>query len=185
MRVRTLFVIFFLLALLALVQADGRALDSRTRERVLLSVNGYELIVEIADSDSERIHGLSGREKLAADGGMLFVFPRALYHGIWMKDMLFPLDLIWLRETRTNPGTSPPRADGTGRSADCAQNYAEKETCLTVVDVKESVGPATYPKVFYPKEKAKYVLETRSGFVKEIGVVIGDVLTMKQEKTRR
>ena len=56
--------------------------------------------VEIANTIPSRISGLSNRESLAEDAGMLFVFPVAMPQGFWMKDMKFPIDIIWIKENR-------------------------------------------------------------------------------------
>jgi len=55
------------------------------------------LKVSLADSDSERRQGLSGRDFLAEDEGLLFVFEEPGRHGFWMKGMKFPLDFIWIK----------------------------------------------------------------------------------------
>lgn len=52
--------------------------------------------VELADNDAERQQGLSGRSELAPSTGMLFIFPSKDTYAFWMKDMKFPLDLIWV-----------------------------------------------------------------------------------------
>jgi uncharacterized membrane protein (UPF0127 family) len=54
--------------------------------------------LEVADTNKERISGLSGRSGLRIDNGMLFVFDKPDKQCIWMKDMLFSLDIIWLNE---------------------------------------------------------------------------------------
>lgn len=56
--------------------------------------------VSLADSDSERQQGLSGRDFLAEDEGMLFVFEEPGRHGFWMNGMKFPLDFIWISGDR-------------------------------------------------------------------------------------
>jgi uncharacterized membrane protein (UPF0127 family) len=42
--------------------------------------------------------GLSGRKKLQEGTGMLFIFPELKEHSMWMPNMKFPLDVIWLDE---------------------------------------------------------------------------------------
>lgn len=104
--------------------------------------------LEVADTPAERALGLSGRASLAPDQGMMFVFPNAGQWGIWMKDMKFPLDIIWLDE--------------------------QKE----IVHIEENVLPETYPKVFTPLVPAKYVLEVNAGFVKSQGIKINAILSL-------
>ncbi len=53
-------------------------------------------VLEKARSDAERKKGLSKRESLCGECGMLFVFEQPGQYAFWMKDMLFPLDIIWL-----------------------------------------------------------------------------------------
>lgn len=52
--------------------------------------------VSVASNDRSRERGLSGKKGLAADEGMLFLFDRPDTYGFWMKDMKFPIDIIWI-----------------------------------------------------------------------------------------
>ena len=65
-----------------------------------LEVGDTKIKVELAQTEFERYRGLSGREKLCDDCGMLFVFPEARKTGFVMRDMKFPLDMIGIREGR-------------------------------------------------------------------------------------
>jgi len=56
--------------------------------------------VELARSLDEKVRGLSGRPGLKPGTGMLFVYDRPQPIGIWMKDMRFSLDILWIREGR-------------------------------------------------------------------------------------
>lgn len=58
-------------------------------------VNDQELDVEVATTSAEISRGLSGRESFDLDG-MLFIFPTPGKQNFWMKDMRFPLDLLWI-----------------------------------------------------------------------------------------
>ena len=44
--------------------------------------------------------GLMFRPSLPEDRGMLFVFGELDFHGIWMKNCRFPIDIVWLDEER-------------------------------------------------------------------------------------
>ena len=52
--------------------------------------------VEIADTPDERMQGLMGRDGLAEGAGMLFIFEEEENHSFWMKNMEFPLDIVWI-----------------------------------------------------------------------------------------
>src|SRR5581483_1780979 len=55
------------------------------------------LNVEIADTPEKRSLGLGGRDFLATDSGMLFLFDTSTKHQFWMKGMKIPLDFIWIK----------------------------------------------------------------------------------------
>lgn len=98
----------------------------------------------VADEREERIQGLSGRESLGEREGLLFIFPESGFHGIWMKDMFFSIDIVWLDEN------------------------------FRVVGLEEEVSPDTFPTSFEPEAPAKYVLEVNAGLSSKAGVFIGE-----------
>jgi hypothetical protein len=60
------------------------------------TANGFSFRLEVADTDEARHQGLSGRASLAQDAAMLFVFPQEAYWTFWMKEVAFPLDLVYI-----------------------------------------------------------------------------------------
>lgn len=78
--------------------------------------------LERADTNQTRIKGLSGRENLPPRTGMLFVFERPAEQCIWMKDMSFSLDIIWLDEAKK------------------------------ITKIEQNVSPDTYPATFCADE---------------------------------
>lgn len=111
-----------------------------------LSAGNKRYRVEVANDEQERKRGLSGRQALAGDEGMLFVFSRPGFHCIWMKDMRFALDIVWLD--------------------------AQKR----VIQILEQVGPDTYPESFCPARPASYVVELNAGQVQAAGIKPGQVV---------
>ncbi len=79
-----------LLAALALGPSDGWA--------IAVLPSGTEITLEIAADKSSRVKGYMFRERIGAEEGMLLVFDEPGRHGIWMKNCLVPLDIIWLDE---------------------------------------------------------------------------------------
>lgn len=69
----------------------------RDREVV---IGGKKFRVDVADTLAKRTRGLSGREPLGPAEGMLFIFPFAARYKFWMKDMKFPIDIIWIRKNK-------------------------------------------------------------------------------------
>lgn len=114
-------------------------------------IGSAEIQVQIANTVKTRMEGLSGREKLADNEGMLFVFPYSGKHGFWMKDMNFDLDIVWIKENKIvgiSEGVKKPET----------KNMLSLET-------------------FYPPEDVNMVLEVNSGFSKANGLKIGDPAT--------
>ncbi len=107
-----------------------------------------EFRFELADTEEARERGLSGRAEVPSDYGMLFVFEDADRYGFWMKDMLVPIDIIWLAD------------DG------------------SIIGIEREVSPATYPDVFYPPKSVRYVLETRAGEAARKGWGIGTPIVL-------
>ena len=117
------------------------------RDDMTIQVGSYSVITERADTVQSRQTGLSGRECIPEKTGMLFVFERAELHGIWMKDMNFPIDILWL------------------------------DSAKKIIHIEENVDPNTYPKVFYPPTPASYVLEMSSGTVKNTELKLSNQLS--------
>ena len=62
--------------------------------------SGKVLQVEVMVKDEDRAMGLMFRPSLAPDRGMLFVFDALDFHGIWMKNCKFPIDIVWLDDQK-------------------------------------------------------------------------------------
>jgi len=67
---------------------------------IVTTSTGEEIPVEVADTLKKRRLGLGKRTSLKKDWGMLFVFENRKRYHFWMKDMQFPLDVIWLDNHR-------------------------------------------------------------------------------------
>lgn len=63
-----------------------------------VEINGLVIPVETAVLPGERMRGLSGRDKLDKETGMLFFFSRAGKHPFWMNGMNFDLDFIFIKD---------------------------------------------------------------------------------------
>lgn len=107
--------------------------------------------VLVAKTADERTRGLSGRNALPEGiQGMLFYFDREDYHGIWMKDMKFPIDIIWI----------------------------SKEGVIVSIDT--SVLPDSYPTTYRPKFPALYALETTARYAETFDIKVGDTVTFSE-----
>ncbi len=83
-----------------LVAACAVLIQPKSQAAQTFSVNGHVIKLEIARTPVELALGLGDRAFLDQDAGMLFVMPLRARHTFWMKDMRFPLDIIWLDEDK-------------------------------------------------------------------------------------
>ena len=76
------------------------ACDERTAAGVeSIKISGEWFHLELAADQPTRVRGLGGRDYLAPDGGMLFVFPQPQVLQFVMRDCLVPIDVIFLDAT--------------------------------------------------------------------------------------
>ena len=94
-----MFILLLLFGLLTGMACAGGATATAPPEpdgAPTVRVGSASFSVELALSPEERQQGLSGRQSLARNAGMLFVFEEERTLHFWMKDMLFPLDILWI-----------------------------------------------------------------------------------------
>ncbi|MBI5331007.1 MAG: DUF192 domain-containing protein [Betaproteobacteria bacterium] len=72
------------------------AADCPIQGATAVTIGAQRWEVETASTPAERSRGLSFRPGLAASTGMLFVLASPGLQGFWMKDMRFPLDIVWV-----------------------------------------------------------------------------------------
>lgn len=77
-------------------QSDFETTEA-TKQIQRVAINGKQWAVETVSEPKEMLLGLSGRVSLPAGQGMFFVFNDLAERTFWMKDMRFPLDIVWIR----------------------------------------------------------------------------------------
>lgn len=105
--------------------------------------------IEVARTAAERKQGLMERTVLEAGTGMLFIFDPEDRPSMWMKNMLIPLDLVFIGADKTVnhiENNAPPCAESEAKN--CPQ--------------------------YTSKEAASFVLELPAGYAKEKGIRPGD-----------
>jgi uncharacterized protein len=150
-NLKAVLVIGFALLIIALPVVMLSLFFPRKEPTIPIKINNYSLRATVADSPEEREKGLSGTKTLRPTAGKLFVFPDSGFWGIWMKDMSFSIDILWLNEDKS------------------------------VVFIKEQASPDSYPQVFTSRVPARYVLEVPSGSVSKHSIKLGDKAEFKVE----
>ncbi len=114
-----------------------------------LNIGKTSVGVEIADDYLERVQGLSDRRELGEHNGMLFVFSDKQKRSFWMKNMLIPLDIIWIDDGKVIKIYENLEPEG--------QNPVNKYSSVLPVN---------------------YGLEVNAGFCEEYDVKVGDSVEM-------
>lgn len=118
--------------------------------QAVIEVGGTPLRVHVAATNTARTQGLSRQPSLTADSGVLFLFPSAERYAFWMKEMHFPIDIIWIGENDT------------------------------VVEVHANVEPSSYPQTFLPPTPVTKVVEVDAGWAAQHGVTIGAPVVLSE-----
>lgn len=95
--------IVLIVALLFVNRANNvfvRDLAPQAVSSTQVKINSLQITAEVAKTPQTRAKGLSQKESLPPNAGMLFVFEKTGEYGFWMKDVKFPLDLIWIDEDK-------------------------------------------------------------------------------------
>jgi uncharacterized membrane protein (UPF0127 family) len=110
--------------------------------------DGPTVYVEVSATQEARRAGLSGRDALPEDGGMLFAYPWEETRFYWMKGCRIGLDIAFLDEDGTilQVATLPP---GEGRSGDEIPSVTSEHP-------------------------VRYVRETAAGWLADHGLGVGD-----------
>jgi len=116
-------------------------------QTALVSVGGVNLTVTLSTTPESQSKGLANKNSIAQNEGMLFIFKSPQKYSFWMKDMKFPIDILW--------------ADSSGK----------------IVHIEKNLQPCVFflPCPSYsPNDNSLYVLEVISNFTNKFDINIGD-----------
>ena len=122
-----------------------------TAKYVTAEINHVKIKAEIAKSDTARAAGLSNRNTLGENTGMVFVFEKPGEYAFWMKDMLFGIDIIWINNDKV---------------VDISKNVLPEK------------GPE-YTR-YKAKAPIDTVIEVEAGYCEKNGIKIGQAVTYSQ-----
>jgi len=117
----------------------------------MICINDNCFKVEIVKNQKDKEKGLSFKESLPINAGMLFVYKKEDFYSFWMKDMNFSLDIIWINKNKK------------------------------IVHIEKNVPPCNTKKCqkYRPTQKAMYVLEINSNLTEKLKIKKGDKIVLK------
>jgi uncharacterized membrane protein (UPF0127 family) len=145
--------VFSLVLLIPLVYNEFGSVLGQQKEQnqtALVSVGGENLTVTLSATPESQSKGLAIKNSIAQNEGMLFIFKSPQKYSFWMKDMKFPIDIIW--------------ADSSGK----------------IVHIEKNLQPCVFflPCPSYsPNDNSLYVLEVISNFTNKFDINIGDQIS--------
>ncbi len=163
----TILILVVLLGVAAALQKMFPSLENSLRSNILdtqtpssvptfsyatttISTPNGTIVVQIADTTDKQIQGLSDRTSLPQGTGMIFVFDNPGQQYMWMKDMNFPLDMVWLDQNKK------------------------------ITHIATDAAPDSYrknpPEIFYSPTSASYVIELPEGDATRLGLFVGLLL---------
>jgi len=130
-------------------------LDEESSKVIIDFGNGTEIIATIAESSEDRSKGLMYKKALDDNTGMLFIFEKEGFYSFWMKNVMFPLDILWFDEE------------------------------LDIIHITEDIPPCNSEtcEVYVSPNPSKYVLEVNSNFVRNHNINIGDRVSFNINKS--
>lgn len=138
---------FFSLIVVVLIFVFYQKLSSPTA-----NIKTHEFQLLITRSETDRQVGLSKYNNLSADKAMVFVFDKQDYYRFWMKDMKFPIDLIFIKSNKI---------------------VTIYENLETPKSSKDSLP------IYSPSEPIDKALEINAGLSKKFNFKIGDTVEFK------
>ena len=114
-------------------------------------INGKKLELIVAKTDEDRITGLSGKESLPENQGMLFIFDEKGKYPFWMKEMKFAIDII----------------------------YIDDDTVVHIIKNAAPPKNDTIPERYAPPKPVNYVLELNAGKAEELNIEKGTKITLR------
>ena len=143
----------FLISILFSIQLG--ALSAPKFEKQVVVVAHKTLVLDVADTSDRQAYGLMNRSKMAADEGMIFVFPNESTRSFWMKNTLIDLDIAYVN------------------SKGVIIDIQEMKSGKNVKD--DSLLPS-----YVSKQPAMYAIEMNKGWFKKNGIKVGDIIKIKK-----
>ncbi|MDD5710827.1 MAG: DUF192 domain-containing protein [Candidatus Colwellbacteria bacterium] len=121
----------------------------------MVAIGDNSFRVDIADDPLKRALGLSGRDALGPDEGMIFTFGSSLTRVFWMQDMRIPIDILWINGSQVV---------GMEKGA-----------------LPEPGVPSARLKRYHSPAPVQSVLEIAAGRASELGIQTGDKVSVRFE----
>lgn len=142
--------------------------DKDTTGTYTVRIAGEWFTLETAIGKEEQARGLGGRESIADDGGMIFIFGRDEERNFWMLDCLVDIDIIYLDWQGFIVSTYTMKAQAPRRAAETQDDYESR------------LRADSYPS----RGRCRYVIELRAGRIAELGLRKGQKIDLDLDRLK-
>lgn len=140
-----------LIVVIFIVLVGIYVIAQNTSSEKFVAINDNKFQVKVAETDTEKQIGLSKTESLPENEGMLFLFDEPDFYAFWMRDMKFPIDIIFINGNKVTTIIS------------------------NALPPSQTNGSLT---TFQPKEKSDKVLEVNAGIAQKYNIQEGSVIDL-------
>ncbi|MBI2036305.1 DUF192 domain-containing protein [Candidatus Microgenomates bacterium] len=145
---------YSLLIILIIIIAFIKVIASNKPKQTTVTIRNQTFLLEVADNDNRRAKGLSKRDSINNQEGMLFIFDTAGFYSFWMKEMKFPIDILFIKDNKI---------------VTIYQSVPNPKNGTALTDLP----------LYKPREAANYVLEINAGLSQKYGFEEGDMAEIK------
>lgn len=138
--------------LLLLVIAFFFTQTSLFAKKASATIHTHTFTIDVAKTPKDKEIGLASKNTISADYGMYFPFEKSDYYAFWMKNMKFPIDIIFLKDNKI----------------------------VTIFsNVPNPASSSDNLPLYQPSDPANAVLEITAGLSDKYGFTKGDTVTFK------
>jgi uncharacterized membrane protein (UPF0127 family) len=156
-RFRTLAALLLAALLLGACGSGATSVQDGPAASTEVNIGGAVIMAELALTPDARAQGLSDRDAIPQQAGMLFVLEALRTPSFTMSGMRFPLDFVWISE--------------------------EKEVVSVTENVQPVDGEGQVVSNLQPPQPVAFVLEVNAGTVARLGIERGQSVTFKPDLT--
>lgn len=142
---------FIVIILIVFLSLNYNKFQKNYNYQKTISVNKTIINIEIANTQELKTKGLSGKNDLCSNCGMLFIYDKPDIYTFWMKDMKIPLDFIWINDNKV---------------IELTENVPFPKASDDI-------------KIINPKNPVNNVLEVPAGFIKQNNIKVGDSVSIE------
>ncbi len=139
-------------ALVLIGLAAFYAIWPQVRPHVTVKLGDGVYNATVAKTADDITKGLSGTTGLRQDQALLMVYESDGKWPIWMKDMQYPIDIVWMDKGKK------------------------------VVHIVKNAPPDSYPEKFTPKKDARYVIELPAGATSQKNITVEQIAVFDENR---